>query len=269
MYYKGEKMKYNYHTHTVRCHHAEGADEEFVLAAIEAGFDEIGFADHSPWPFEKDFVSHIRMTEDELGGYCDSVKALREKYKDKINIKLGLECEYFPKYLPWLKEKIREHKIDYLICGHHFCTDEPGNIYNGSITDSKGLEDYKNDILEALDSGIFSYIAHPDIFMRGYPVFDEKCEEVTRAIIEKAKETNTPLEYNLLGLKHGINDGKPGYPHPSFWKIAGEYKPPVVIGVDAHVPEAYGESDIYRTAVELLSSYGLEITDKIKFFEHK
>ncbi len=258
-------MKYNYHTHTERCFHALGADEEFVRAAIDAGYEEIGFADHSPWPYEGDFVSRIRMHEGELKGYCDSVKALREKYKDKISIKLGLECEYFPKYLPWLKEKIDEHAIDYIICGHHFSKDEPGSEYNGNLSTKDELETYKNDILEALDEGIFSYIAHPDIFMRGYGEFDEKCEEISRAIIEKAIETNTPLEYNLLGLKHGINDRKPGYPHPSFWKIAGEYKVPTVIGVDAHTPDAYGEIELYARAKLFLSSCGLEITDKIKF----
>ena len=262
-------MKYNYHTHTERCFHAHGADEEFVLAAIEAGFDEIGFADHSPWPFEGGFVSGMRMHEGELKDYCYSVKALREKYKDKISIKLGLECEYFPKYLPWLREKIREHGIDYVICGHHFSTDEPSSVYNGNLHSYEELERYKNDMLQALDEGIFSYIAHPDIFMRGYPEFDEKCEEISRAIIEKAVETRTPLEYNLLGLKHGINDGKPGYPHPSFWKIAGEYKPFTVIGVDAHIPDAYGEGELYEKAKELLASYGLEITDKIRFFDHE
>ena len=263
------KMKYNYHTHTERCFHAIGTDEEFVLAAIDAGFDEIGFADHSPWNFENGFVSRRRMHESELKGYCDSVKELREKYRDKISIKLGLECEYFPKYLPWLREKIKEHQIDYLICGHHFSTDEPGSEYNGNLSSKNELEIYKNDILQALDEGIFSYIAHPDIFMRGYSVFDEKCEKISRAIIKKAIETDTPLEYNLLGLKHGINDRKPGYPHPEFWKIAAEYKPKTVIGVDAHVPEAYGEIELYAKAKLFLEGLGLEVTDKIRFFEHK
>ncbi len=262
-------MKYNYHTHTERCFHALGADEEFVLSAINEGFDEIGFADHSPWPFEGGFVSHMRMHERELEAYCNSVKELREKYKDKISIKLGLECEYFPKYMPWLREKIQEYKIDYVICGHHFSGDEPGSEYNGNLSLKSDLEIFKNDILQALDEGIFAYIAHPDIFMRGYGEFDEKCEEISRAIIEKAVETKTPLEYNLLGLKHGINDRKPGYPHPSFWKIAAEYKPLTVIGVDAHTPEAYGETELYERAKLFLSGLGLEVTDKIKFFEHK
>ena len=45
-------MKANYHTHTARCGHAEGTDEEYVLAAIERGFDEMGFSDHVPWPYK-------------------------------------------------------------------------------------------------------------------------------------------------------------------------------------------------------------------------
>ena len=59
-------MKYNYHTHTSRCFHAKGKDEEYVLAAIEAGFDEIGFADHTAWKFDTDFVSNMRMPESQL-----------------------------------------------------------------------------------------------------------------------------------------------------------------------------------------------------------
>lgn len=259
-------MKYNYHTHTALCNHARGENEEYVLAAIEAGFDEIGFADHSPWPYEN-FVSGIRMTADELPAYCEDIKRLREKYRDKISIKLGLECEYFPKYMPWLKEKIEEHGIDFIILGHHFCTDEPGSIYNGSIKAPEGLYRYRDDILEAMQTGIFSYVAHPDIFMRGYPVFDEHCEKISRDIIVKSKQTGVPLEYNLLGLSHSKNDGKQGYPYPDFWKMAGEMKPPVTMGVDAHEPSAYLDYELYRRGLEALKSYGLRIEEKINMLK--
>lgn len=253
-------MKYNYHTHTERCHHARGTEEEFVLTAIEAGFDEIGFADHSPWPFEN-FVSHIRMTADELEGYCNEIKRLKEKYKDKISIKLGLECEYFPKYIPWLKDKIKEHGIDFIILGHHFCVDEPGSNYNGSLRTPEELYKFRDDILEAMESGLFTYVAHPDIFMRGYPVFDEHCEKISRDIIEKAIATGTPLEYNLLGLSHSKNDGKQGYPYPDFWKIAGEMKPPVTLGIDAHEPEAYLDRELYQQGLDTLHGLGLELVE--------
>lgn len=258
-------MNYNYHTHTARCFHAKGTDEEYVISAIEAGYEEIGFADHCPWNFDGDFVSGMRMHKDEFPSYCESVKGLKEKYKDKISIKLGLECEYFPKYFPWLRKKLEEYGVDYIILGHHFSGDEIGGKYNGALRSQSELEIYKNDIISALDENIFSYIAHPDIFMRGYDSFDIKCEEISRAIIEKAVEKKVPLEYNLLGLSHGINDRKPGYPHPSFWKIAAEYKPLTVIGIDAHHPDAYKEKAIYEKAVSDLKNLGLEITDKICF----
>lgn len=256
-------MKYNYHTHTELCHHAKGENEEFVLAAIEAGFDEIGFADHSPWPYENNFVSGIRMIPEELSDYCESIKSLKKKYKDKISIKLGLECEYFPKYIPWLKEKIKEHDIDFIILGHHFSVDEPVSIYNGTIRTSEKLYSFCDEILEAMDTGLFAYIAHPDIFMRGYPVFDEHCKTVSRKIIEKAKETNTPLEYNLLGLSHSKNDGKQGYPYPDFWKMVGEIKPPVTIGIDAHSPDAYLDRELYQNGINSLKALDLEIEKNI------
>ena len=97
-------MRTNYHTHTTRCLHATGSDEEFVLSAIKGGYQELGFSDHTPWKYHTDYVSDIRMTPEQLPGYVESLRWLQEKYKDQISIKIGLECEYFPEYIPWLKE---------------------------------------------------------------------------------------------------------------------------------------------------------------------
>ena len=258
-------MKYNYHTHTERCFHATGSDEAYVRSAIEAGFDEIGFADHTPWNFS-DFTSHIRMHENQLSDYCDSVNALREKYKDKISIRLGLECEYFPQRMPWLEEAIRKHEIDYIILGHHFCGDEPTGKYNGGITTPEEIYSYRDEVLKAMETGLFSYVAHPDLFMRGYGEFDEHCEKVSRDIIAKAVETDTPLEFNLLGYSQIIRSGMAGYPHPKFWMIAAEMKPKAILGIDAHYPDAFNEYELYRRGCGQLDKYGLKAVDTIKFF---
>ena len=256
-------MKYNYHTHTALCRHATGTNEEYVLAAIEAGFDEIGFADHCPWNFES-FVSGMRMGKQDLPAYCDSIRALGEKYKDRISIKLGLECEYFPKYIPWLREKIEEHGIDYLILGHHFCVDEPGSIYNGNITEPSQLYTFRDDILEAMETGLFSYVAHPDIFMRGYPQFDGHCRKISEDIIRKSVETGVPLEYNLLGFSHSKLDGKQGYPYPDFWDMVSEIKPPVTMGIDAHYPGAYLDYGLFESGLDSLHALGLEPVKEIR-----
>lgn len=258
-------MKYNYHTHTYRCHHASGEDEEYVLAAIEAGFDEIGFSDHCAWPY-KDFVSNMRMTTDRIEDYVDSVRTLQEKYKDKISIKLGFECEYFEEYIDWMKEILKKYRFDYIILGHHYSPTEPGGVYNGFVTCKEEIYNYKDDVIKAMESGLFSYVAHPDLYMRMYPVFDEYCEKAARDIISKSIETNTPLEYNLLGFSHAKNDGMTGYPYPDFWRIAGKMGATAVIGIDAHNPKAYLDEKLRNEALESLKSYGVKFTDKIRFF---
>lgn len=253
-------MKYNYHTHTSRCLHAVGTDEEYVKAAIEAGFDEIGFSDHTPWHFESGYVSPMRMKESELEDYVLSVKALREKYSGKIKIHLGLECEFFKDKLPWLCAMCEKFGIEYLLLGQHFSPDEENGIYNGRIKTPKEIERYKNDVLEAMESGLFFYVAHPDLFMRTYGEFDLYCEKASREIIAKAIETGTPLEYNLLGLTHCKEDGmKEGYPNSAFWRIAGEMGACAVIGIDAHDPKAFLEKEKFEKAKRTLESLGLKI----------
>jgi L-alanine-DL-glutamate epimerase-like enolase superfamily enzyme len=98
-------MKTNYHTHTTRCMHATGSDEDYVLSAIKGGYQELGFSDHTPWKYHTDYVADMRMLPEELPRYVESLRSLREKYRDQISIKIGLECEYFPAYIHWLKEK--------------------------------------------------------------------------------------------------------------------------------------------------------------------
>ena len=44
---KNRVKKVNYHTHTKRCKHAGGSDEEYIESAIKSGFQELGFADHT------------------------------------------------------------------------------------------------------------------------------------------------------------------------------------------------------------------------------
>lgn len=73
----------NYHTHTRRCMHAENTDEEYVQAAIGAGYQDFGFADHSPWPYRGGFVSSIRMTVDQLDEYLESICTMKKSTKIK------------------------------------------------------------------------------------------------------------------------------------------------------------------------------------------
>ena len=50
-------MLTNYHTHTTRCGHAEGTEEEYILTALRCGYKVLGFSDHTPWA-----VSYTHLT---------------------------------------------------------------------------------------------------------------------------------------------------------------------------------------------------------------
>ena len=78
-------MKVNLHTHTARCGHAAGTDEEYVKAALEGGFVTLGFSDHVPWPYASGY-SHprVRMEVNTIPDYLDSVRGLGERYRGQI-----------------------------------------------------------------------------------------------------------------------------------------------------------------------------------------
>src|SRR5690625_5610559 len=91
-------MKFDLHNHHYRCGHAEGNIEDYIKAAIDRGLDYIGIADHSPYFYsEQDQLHpHVAMANSELSHYIKEVLHLKEKYKDKIHVLLGLESDYFP-----------------------------------------------------------------------------------------------------------------------------------------------------------------------------
>lgn len=252
-------MKYNYHGHTKRCHHARGEDEDYVLEAIKNGYDEIGFSDHAPYIFPEGHKSNFRMSLDDAQGYADSINALKEKYKDKISIKLGFEVEYYPELIEKELEFLKSLKYDYIILGQHFTDNEYEDwaLYSGHETDSVALLDkYISQVMLAAKSGEFTYIAHPDVinFTGDKDIYIKKMTDM----VKKLKEIGIPLEFNFLGYTTGRH-----YPADDFWKIVAEYKNDVVIGLDSHDVEMYSDTENLSKAKEYLSSLGITPLEKV------
>lgn len=256
-------MKHNYHTHTTRCHHAEGSDEDYILEAIKAGYKTLGFSDHAPWPKHPLETQFIRMAVSDFEDYAKNIRRLGRQYGGKIDILLGLEAEYYPERIDFLKKLIEETPLDYLVLGNHFNTFESYGNYFGSYKDeSKVVEDYKHLSIEALKTGLYKIFAHPDIFVRSLTQWTKEAEVATREICEVAKEMNVVLEYNLGGVRYKRKELD--YPYTPFWKIVAEVGNEVVIGVDAHSPSDLSKFDTIEIAERTLASVGIIPIEKVE-----
>lgn len=257
-------LKANYHAHTPRCKHAQGSEEDYVLAAIEAGFDTLGFSDHSPWNY-KNFVPRIRMNADELEGYVEAVRAAGEKHKGEIKVLCGLECEYFPAYFSWLKEQKQRLGLDYIIMGNHFDTTDESGMYFGRCSDYAQMKHYAEMCIKGLETGEYMYLAHPDLFLANYPEFDENARAVSRELIRACIAMGIPVEFNVLGYIEG-KEGRwkgLGYPAADFWRVAAEEGAKCIIGVDAHEPAHLKNIAEFAEAAEFLSGIGMERIERI------
>lgn len=246
-------MTYNYHTHTYRCHHANGGIEEYIKRAIACGITHMGFSDHAPYICTNGSESSFRVPVAEVGEYFLEISDLREKYKEQIDIKIGFEMEFYPKHFEKMLNNVIAYGAEYLILGPHFIEEEqPDGVHIIHETDSvEFLRKYTNTVVDGIKSGVFTYVAHPDMinFIGDVEVFQKEI----RKICVSSREFNVPLEINFLGIRSGRN-----YPNEAFWEVVGEEKSPVTFGLDSHeVMDAYDDISLIR-AMEIVKKYKLK-----------
>ncbi len=255
-------MLANYHTHTSRCRHATGTDEEYIQKAIAEGVKILGFSDHAPYLYPNGYKSYYKMTPEESAEYFASLSALREKYRDKIEILIGYESEYYPEIWEptfnfWKNQPLRP---EYLILGQHFVSrevDEKNRVHSYSGSENPDdLRQYVGALIAGIATKKFTYLAHPDLFQF---YGDERLyiEEMHR-LLSAVKSADIPLEINLLGLSEGRK-----YPNPLFWQLASEYSPKTLLACDAHEPERVAVKEEIAMGLRFAERYKLELVDEI------
>ena len=251
-------MIVNYHTHTTRCGHAYGTDREYAECAVKAGLQTLGFSDHTPYDFGSIRLRDrpMRMKPEELPEYAASVRGLADEFKGRLEILAGVEAEYYPTYFDRLLELLRENGIRYMLLGQHYLGDEIGEPYSGRATEDRTILDrYVSQCIEALQTGLLTYFAHPDLI--NYTGDKKIYEREMRKLCRAALETQTPLEINLLGLAEGRH-----YPNEIFWRIAAEEGNEVALGFDAHRPEHLLGRAAEEQARRMAKELGLRLIEK-------
>ena len=255
-------MASNFHTHTYRCRHAFGTEEDYVRNAVAKNLDQLGFSDHAPFP-RYDFGN--RMPLSELPDYLKTIDELKQKYD--IPIFKGLEAEFHPMYQFYYKELFEDYKIEYLALGEHFYTKPNGEIKNIYFAEStKDYIDYANAICQGIESGFFAFVAHPDLmFLNPFP-WDKNCQKASELIIKSAKKHDTILEFNANGYRRKqfpFPDGERyPYPHMNFWNMVKNTNIRVIVGSDCHEPHQVFDDKV-ELAYKTVDMLGLNVIDTI------
>lgn len=253
-------MLSNFHTHSSYCD-GKATLREMVDFAVAHRFTELGFSGHCPLPFENTFS----ITDYE--GYCNEVRVLKEEYKDRIKIYLGLEIDYIPGMLEDFTPLIEQGGLEYtigsihlipaegiipmdandlwMIDGSRYQTYDEGLMkhYGGDI--KRGVTAYFHNENAMLERNRPTIVGHPDkIVMHNrdrYFTEDEKWyRDLALETIHLIKDLDLVCEINT----RGIYKGRHADYYPGKWLIQ-EMKLlhiPVIVSTDAHSPE-----DLLRT----------------------
>ncbi|MBR4864148.1 MAG: histidinol-phosphatase [Oscillospiraceae bacterium] len=251
-------MRVNYHTHTVLCGHARGTEEEYVKAAVEGGMEILGFSEHCTYLMHPHATDKPCLTLQQLPEHIRAIRAAGEKYRDSIRVHAGMEVEYFPETFAELANILRDQGVEYLLLGQHFLDSPLGQRTRNEIYDPAILTHYCDQVIEGMQTGAFTYVAHPDCILflgdRGL------LKQQLRRICREAKACGLPLEINLLGIhkqKH--------YPCTEYFELLAEEGNTVIFGADAHQPERFLNYEAETKGKALVEQYGLHLVETVPF----
>ena len=254
-------IKSNLHTHTTFCDGRDTA-EEIVLQAISLGYDSIGFSGHSYTPFDPE----PSMSEQGTVEYRDEILRLKEKYKDKIEVYLGIELD--------MLSKKPDFKLDYVIGSAHYLKigDEIASVDNTSAIAEDTVNKYFNgdwiayaeayyatakDVAKITECDVVGHFDLVTKFNEGGRYFDEKSLRYRTSAIDALRYE---VQYcNLFEINTGgIYRKKRTTPYPADFLLRELHKTggEIVFSSDSHDKNSLGF--MFKEAAELARNCGFK-----------
>lgn len=220
------KLNYAFHIHTSRCGHASADPaESYVQTALQLGLQSITFTDHAPFPNDP-FRGRMQMNE--LDAYEAELKELQQKYASQIAIHIGLEVEYMPEYRSYYQEL--HDRFELLILGQHHTSFPDGHYtFEADISKSQSYIRLIETIPEAMETGLFAVVAHPDRRFHYDREWTDTDSRIRNEIFAAAEKHNIILERNAALIEDKKVRNK-------FWQDIPEHIE-LIYGMDAHSPE--------------------------------
>ncbi len=207
----------DYHIHTTFSD-GKNTPEEMVQRAIELGFKEIGFSDHSYTFFDESYC----MPKEKIDEYIKAITDLKEKYSDKIKIYLGLEQDFY--------SLEKTDRYEYLIGSVHYvkmgdeylpidCSAEKFNYAVSTYFSGEPIsfaEEYFKTVAKVIEKTNADIIGHIDLITKynDQKLFDEKDPRYIAAwksAVDELLKYNKPFEINMGAISRGYKT----LPYPS------------------------------------------------------
>lgn len=217
----------------------EATAKDYCLAAEARGIDEIGFA------------THLIIAGPETG-YGISPELIPEYFKEiesaqastRVKLRIGLEVDYFPDEVRLLDSLLDEYPYDFILGSIHYVSGYDIGTRGGFASFIAGrrieetLDIYYGYWREAIESGLFDVMVHPDYFRRPMreisdtlPCFNQYGSAILKAI-DSLKSCGVGVEVNTSGYRHGVNDCYPILGMMRAFNKAGIET--VTVGSDSH-----------------------------------
>ncbi len=180
----------------------------------------------------------------------------------------GFECEWYPAYESWYRDYLRaEMGAEFLVFGSHWVNDNGEFWYIPEYPGWKTFRRYVDLTVQGIASGLYDFIAHPDIFLASFSLSVPDVRAASLEIIDAAIGMGMPLEINGLGLSkpkrvvEGEADARWIYPVREFWELAVDRGATIVCNSDAHRPQDVLAGT--RDALAFAEALGIRAVDTV------
>lgn len=250
--------KADYHMHTALSIDCKASIDSQIETAIAKGFNEIAITDH----LEFDLLEGKWDVTLDLPSYIETLKSYKEKYREHILIRLGVEVGFETAYKKEVELLLKNNPFDFIICSTHKC--EGQELYYGDFfIGREQKEAYKAYFDHALETikvfDDFDVYGHLDYVTRygDYRIkiltpsdYQEQIDELLKLLIKKDKG----LEVNTSGIRYGLGQFNPQIPIlRRYAELGGEI---ITIGSDSHYNHHVGF--LWEEAALMLKNIGFK-----------
>lgn len=249
----------DYHVHTSYSDDSEYPMEDVVKDAISFGLDEICFTDHVDYGVKRDWDDPRGMTYRRGGAgepermalanvdyprYATEIAALREKYKDQITLKMGIEFGIQTHTIPQYEKLFSVWPFDFIILSVHQVEDKEfwtQDFQRGRTQTEYNLRYYEEILALVQQYHHYSVLGHMDLISRydkAGPFSFEKIRPIVKEILKTIIFDGKGIEVNTSCHRYGLNDLTPSTDILRLYRDLGGRI--ITIGSDSHRKEHLG-----------------------------